>query len=112
MSYFLLFYAERFRVLCFFGTVTVFHSEMQENGFQENLFGNGTAAIRTQAFHYWLSWVPIIYFSQRFLCFWLAGLIVLWILMVGLWLISGQDCDDVDREDIGQGFRENPVEPR
>jgi hypothetical protein len=46
------------------------------------------------------------------LCFLLMGLIVLWILTVGFWLISGQDCDDDDREDIGQGFRENPVEPR
>jgi hypothetical protein len=53
-------FAERFGVLCFLGTVTIFHSEMQENGFQENLFRHGTAAIGTQAFHHWLSSVPIL----------------------------------------------------
>jgi hypothetical protein len=99
-------FAERFGVLCFLGTVTIFHSEMQENGFQENLFRHGTAAIGTQAFHHWLSSVPIIFFFSRRV--WLIGLIDLWILLVGLWLIS-QDCDDDDREDIGQGFRETPV---
>jgi hypothetical protein len=43
--------------------------------------------------------------TQFFVC-------AVWILTVVFWLISGQDCDDDDREDIGHGFREIPVEPR
>jgi hypothetical protein len=41
---------------------------MQENSFQENLFGHDTATIGTQAFHHWLSWVLSI-FSRQFVFF-------------------------------------------